>query len=205
MASGFFIKGVIIGFSIAAPVGPIGILCIRRTLADGRASGFVSGLGAATADAMYAAVAGFGLAAVSHFLVSNQFWLRIGGGVFLIYLAIRIFFSKPSPSTQSHPHHGLISAYASTVVLTLSNPMTILSYTAIFAGLGLGASAHSLLSAAQLVSGTFLGSSLWWLLLSMGIGYLRGGLDSNGLTWINRGAGAVIAMFAILIMLGVKP
>lgn len=205
VALGFFTKGIIIGFSIAAPVGPIGILCIRRTLAYGRASGFVSGLGAASADAMYAAVAGFGLTAISHFLISNQLWLRLCGGIFLLYLGARIFLANPAITSADHRHEGLIEAYLSTVVLTLANPMTILSYTAVFAGLGVGAIGHGLASALQIVLGTFVGSSLWWLMLSIGVGFVSNSLDHQTLKWVNRGAGVIILTFAVLIMANVKP
>lgn len=204
MTLGFFAKGVVIGFSIAAPVGPIGILCIRRTLCNGRASGVISGLGAATADAFYAAVAGFGLTAVSHFLISSQSWLRLFGGIFLLFLGIRIFFAKPGPMDPDHRHNGLIAAYLSTFILTLANPMTILSYTAIFAGLGVGALGHGVIPAVKVVSGTFVGSSLWWLTLGIGVGYIKDYVDHGQLKWINRIAGVIIIIFSALIMSGIK-
>ncbi len=200
MAFGFFVKGVIIGFSIAAPVGPIGILCIHRTLTYGRITGFVSGLGAATADAFYAAVAAFGLAAISRFLIADQYWLRLFGGAFLLFLGIKIFLAKPGQMDPNHRHSGLGSAYLSTFILTLTNPITIVSYTAIFAGLGVGAFGHGMNSAVKVVSGTFIGSSIWWLTLSFGVGFIANALDERGLRWINRAAGAVIVLLAILIM-----
>jgi threonine/homoserine/homoserine lactone efflux protein len=200
MTLGFFAKGVIIGFSIAAPVGPIGILCIHKTLTNGRLSGLVSGLGAATADALYSAVAAFGLAAVSRFLISDQYWLRLFGGAFLLFLGIRIFLAKPRQMDPNHGHSGLSSAYFSTFILTLTNPVTIVSYTAIFAGLGVGSIGHGTASAVKVVSGTFVGSSLWWLTLSIGVGFIKNILDENGLRWINRAAGVIIVIIAVLIM-----
>ena len=134
----FLFQGVLLGFSIAAPVGPIGVLCIRRTLAEGRLTGFVSGLGAATADAIYGLVAGFGLTFVSSLLVGGQFWMRLVGGAFLCYLGARTFLAKPAQRTASATGSGLLGAYASTLVLTLTNPMTIFSFAAVFAGLGVG-------------------------------------------------------------------
>src|SRR5512133_448069 len=127
MDSSLLLKGLIIGFSIAAPVGQIGVLCIRRTLVDGRAAGFVSGLGAASADAIYGAIAGFGLTVVSSFLVSQQSWFRLVGGIFLCYLGWRIFRSVVAPvdpdgATQMTATR-LVSAYASTFLLTLTNPL----------------------------------------------------------------------------------
>ena len=132
-------KGAVIGFAIAAPVGPIGLLCIRRTLAEGRLIGLVSGLGAATADAIYGLVAGFGLTAVSGFLIGQGFWLRVIGGAFLCWLGARIFVSEPATKAASVDGRGLVGAYASTLALTLTNPTTILSFVAIFAGLGVAA------------------------------------------------------------------
>lgn len=180
----FFLKGLILGFSIAAPVGPIGLLCIQRTLEGGRLLGLVTGLGAATADAAYGSVAGFSLTFVSRFLVNQQGWLGLVGGLFLIYLGVRILFSRPAEEAAPAQHNGLGKAYASTLFLTLTNPMTILSFTAVFAGLGIGAVRGDYYSAAFLVAGVFCGSALWWLLLSGGVGALREKVDARALTWV---------------------
>ena len=201
MEPGFFLRGLLIGFSIAAPVGPIGVLCIRRTLAEGRSAGLVSGLGAATADAFYGSLAGFGLTLVADFLVSQQTWLRLVGGLFLLYLGVKTFLSQPA-SEPGQPAgaktRGLWGAYLSTLLLTLTNPLTILSFAAIFAGLGLADTGGNSLSAVLLVLGVFCGSASWWLLLSGGVGLLRGRLTPRILQWVNRLAGAVIVVFGIL-------
>jgi len=168
-----FARGAAIGFSIAAPVGPIGVLCIRRTLADGRAAGFVSGLGAAAADAVYGGIAGFGLTAISSLLLTRQGVLRLIGGAFLCYLGARTFFSRPAPGGTSLSGAGLTRGFGSTFLLTLTNPTTILSFAAVFAGLGAVGPTRGLGSAVTLVSGVFLGSALWWLTLSLGVGVLR--------------------------------
>ncbi len=196
MESGFFVKGLVVGFSIAAPVGPIGVLCIRRSLAGGVAMGLATGLGAATADAAYGCVAGFGLTAVSSFLVQRQTWLALIGGVFLCYLGVRTFLSKPASETTQSSSRSLLSAYTSTVVLTLTNPATILSFVAVFAGLGLGANA-SYLAAASLVFGVFTGSALWWLILSNGIGLLRSRVNSAWMQAINRLSGVALLAFGL--------
>ena len=197
-----FVRGFIIGFSIAAPVGPIGLLCIRRSLAHGRAAGFVSGLGAATADAAYGFVAAFGLTAVSAALVSQRFWLRALGGLFLCYLGARTLaaasVSETPQAGSGAGGRGLLGAYASTLLLTLTNPMTILSFAAIFAGLGLAGTAPDYASAGLMVLGVFSGSAAWWLLLSGGASALRTRFTPAGLTWINRGSGAVIVAFGLL-------
>ena len=194
----FLLRGLVIGFSIAAPVGPIGVLCIRRTLADGRASGLASGLGAATADAVYGCIAGFGLTFLSNFLVNQQTWLRVIGGLFLCYLGARTFLSRPTEQARVAKGIGFARAFASTFFLTLTNPMTIISFAAIFAGLGLASSGGSYLSAAILVSGVFAGSAFWWLILIGGVGIFREKFSRNGMRWVNRVSGAIIAGFGIL-------
>lgn len=202
--------GLLLGFSIAAPVGPIGVLCIRRTLAHGQATGFISGLGAATADAFYGSVAALGLTFLSGLLVGQQFWLRLAGGLFLCYLGVRTFLARPAPRPAGpvtgpaapHERSSYASAYASTLFLTLTNPMTIISFTAIFAGLdldGARASASAPATAAlTLVLGVFLGSALWWLLLSLITNVLRlRFLTPRGLGWVNRLSGLVITAFGL--------
>lgn len=194
---GFFSKGVAIGFAIAAPVGPIGILCIRRTLASGRAHGLASGLGAAAADAIYGAIAAFGLTSASAWLVEQQALLRSGGGVFLLYLGMRTLLAKPQQSTSKAGDRGLLLAFGSTFALTLTNPLTIMSFAAVFAGLGIIGTRGNYFSAALLVGGVFTGSSLWWLTLSTAVGVARERFNSGGLRWANRAAGLIILGFGV--------
>jgi threonine/homoserine/homoserine lactone efflux protein len=196
MALNFLLKGVIIGFSIAAPVGPIGVLCIRRSWADGRRIGLATGLGAATADAAYGAVAGFGLTIISSFLVGHRLWLGFLGGLFLCYLGLRTFISKPAEQAAEVRSGGLFSAYLSTLFLTLTNPMTILSFAAVFAGFGLAAS-PDFFSASTLVAGVFTGSALWWLLLSSGVALFRSRINAGWMRAVNRLSGAVILAFGL--------
>lgn len=197
----FVIRGLILGFSIAAPVGPIGVLCIRRTLASGRTVGFISGLGAATADMCYGAIAAFGLTAISGLLVAQSGWIRLIGGIFLCYLGVRTLLSKPTASAASTRRYGLAGAYASTLLLTLTNPSTILSFVAIFAGLGLASTSGGYGTSALLVLGVFLGSALWWLLLSTGVSLLRSRLDLRALRWVNRLSGVILLGFGLLALL----
>jgi len=194
----FLLRGVILGFSIAAPVGPIGVLCIRRTLAQGRAAGLASGLGAATADALYGSVAGFGLTFISALLIEHQTWLRLIGGAFLCYLGIRTLLAKPSSVAANVAGAGLPGAYASTFFLTLTNPMTILAFAAIFAGLGLANTGGNYGLAVALILGVFAGSALWWLTLSAGVSLFRARFNTRALTWVNRISGAVIVVFGII-------
>ena len=200
----FFLRGLIIGFSIAAPVGPIGVLCIRRTLVQGRISGFVSGLGAATADALYGCVAGFGLTFISSFLIGQQGWFSLIGGAFLLYLGVKTFLAKPSERSASARGGGLVAAYGSTFFLTLTNPVTILAFAAIFAGLGIAGRAGDYLSAGILVLGVFSGSTAWWFILSTGVGVVRKRFDLQVLRWVNRISGLIILGFGLISILGFK-
>jgi threonine/homoserine/homoserine lactone efflux protein len=197
-----FLKGLLLGFSIALPVGPIGALCIRRTLSEGRAVGFASGLGAATADGVYGAVAGLGLTVISNLLVTQQNWLKLAGGIYLCYLGARTFISKPATEAAAVNARGLLGAYTSTVFLTLTNPATILSFVLIFGSLGLATSAGQGHAAAlSLVAGVPLGSALWWFMLSGGVSLLRTRCTPAVLQWVNRIAGVVIAGFGIAAIL----
>ena len=196
MALTFVIKGLIIGLSIAAPVGPIGVLCIRRSLAGGQPLGFATGLGAATADAAYGVVAAFGLTAVSTFLVGQKTWLAFLGGLFLCYLGIRTVTSRPAEDAAELRATGLLAAYGSTLLLTLTNPMTIMSFVAVFAGLGLG-NTPDYAAASSTVLGVFLGSALWWLLLSTGVGVLRSRVSQAGMRYVSWLSGTVIFGFGV--------
>ena len=198
-------KGAMIGLSIAAPVGPIGVLCIRRTLAEGRLVGLVSGLGAATADAAYGSIAAFGLTFISSALVHQQAWLRLVGGLFLCFLGVRTLLARPADQAARAQARGLWQSYGSTLFLTLTNPMTILSFAAIFAGLGLGQQPGDYLSAGLLVLGVFAGSATWWLALSSGVGALRAKFPRAGLLWVNRLSGAVILVFGLVALAGLRP
>ena len=199
----FLIKGLIIGFSIAAPVGPIGILCIQRTISHGRKSGLYTGLGAATADGLYGAIAAFGLTIFSTFLVGEQFWIRLIGGIFLLYLGIKTFTSKPSERIKSENHKSLLSDYFSTVFLTITNPMTILSFVAIFAGLGLGGVKGDNLSALLMVLGVLIGSALWWVILSGSVSLFRSKFNISSLKIVNKISGIIITIFAIIAFIGI--
>ncbi len=198
------IQGLLMGFSVAAVVGPIGILCIQRTMSHGFRYGLVTGLGAATADALYGSIAAFGLTVVTTMLVHLQAWIHLLGGLFLIYLGARTLSRKPAEKAAQARGGSHARAYTSTLLLTLTNPQTILSFAAIFAGLGISTSdsAHNGVSATSLdsivvVGGVFLGSALWWLLLSGGINILRGRFTVRWLLWVNRLSGGIILFFGV--------
>jgi threonine/homoserine/homoserine lactone efflux protein len=203
MEAGLFVRGALIGLAIAAPVGPIGVLCIRRTLTDGRLAGFVSGLGAATADLCYGAIAVLGLTALADLLTSVNMWARLVGGLFLCYLGVRTLLERPAESQDAaqplRPAEAragsLLGAYSSTLLLTITNPATIISFAAVFAGLGAASGASGYGDALLLVGGVFIGSALWWLTLSGAVGLLRGRLTARALRWVNIAAAALILGF----------
>lgn len=195
--SGLFIKGFIIGFSIAAPVGPIGILCIQRTLARGNVQGFVTGLGAATADAIYGFIAAFGLTFISNFLVEQSLWFRLIGGLFLCYLGIKAFLSKPQNQVLSETNRNTLSSYSTTFFLTLTNPMTVLFFAGVFAGLGMVSESIQYTSAGLMVIGVFIGSGTWWLILSGATGIFRNKMNESKLAWVNKLSGFVILAFGV--------
>lgn len=198
MDATLFFRGLLLGFAIAAPVGPIGLLVIQRTLNDGRLVGLMSGLGAATADAVYGAIAAFGLSLLTAFLVEQQMWLGLAGGLFLCYLGVRTVTAPPASQAAAVESRGLLGAWSTTLALTLTNPMTILAFVAIFAGAGLATSGGDTLAALLLVAGVFLGSAAWWLLLSGGVSLLRDFVNTTTLRWINWIAGGVIVAFGVL-------
>jgi threonine/homoserine/homoserine lactone efflux protein len=200
----FALRGLLLGLSIAAPVGPIGLLCIRRTLAEGRASGLVTGLGAATADTFYGAVAAFGLTAISSFLLGQRLWVHLIGGAFLFYLGLRILLAAPPEKSAVVTRSGLGGAYASTVLLTLSNPLTILSFAAAFAAFGVAGARGSYVAAGLITLGVGCGSALWWLILSGVVNALRRRISSSALLWINRASGALIVSFAVVSLAGIR-
>lgn len=197
-----FGRGLLIGFLIAMPVGPIGLLCIQRTLAHGRAIGLASGLGAASADALYGAIAAFGLTLVSVFLMRQSVWLGVIGGLFLCYLGMRTLLAASTQQAAHAEQHNLLTAYGSTLLLTVTNPMTILSFLGIFAAAGFASESEDALQASALVLGVFLGSAAWWLLLSGGVSLLRTRVTAGVMTWINRIAGIAIVGFGIYTLAG---
>jgi threonine/homoserine/homoserine lactone efflux protein len=168
-------------------------------LAEGRLAGFLSGMGAASADMFYGAVAAFGLTAVQDLLIGQSSWLRITGGIFLLYLGVRTFLSKPAEEAARSSRGGLLGAYLSTFLLTITNPITILSFIAIFAGLRLGDTNGDYFSASLMVLGVVLGSAAWWLTLSFVVGLLRDRFTIRWRTWVNRIAGLIIFGFGLAI------
>jgi threonine/homoserine/homoserine lactone efflux protein len=191
------IKGLIAGIAIAAPVGPVNILCASRTLAKGPKAGLLSGLGAASADTLYGAIAGFSITLIIDFLQREEFWVRVWGGILLIAIGI-VYFRKPPKSLEAQARDDSShSDYASTFLLTLTNPTTILSFLAVLAALGMGDKRPWWLSFV-LVGGIFCGSMLWWIILVGIVDRLRDRFNPEAVCWMNRIAGMAIGAFGII-------
>jgi threonine/homoserine/homoserine lactone efflux protein len=199
--SELFWKGVILGFAIAAPVGPIGVLTIQRTISSGWTNGLATGLGAASADTLYGALAASGLTLVTSLLLTQQPWSQAMGGVFLCYLGIRAFRKTPEPRLAVTARRSVAAAYLSAFLLTLSNPITILSFVALFTGLGLAHTANNVLAATLLVLGVAVGSSAWWVALCSVISVMRRRMSDRLLLWINRTSGTFIVLFGLFLLL----
>ncbi len=194
-----FLKGIIIGFAMAVPIGPIGILCVRKTLTEGQLRGLIIGLGAATADLLYGCVAAFGLKIISNTIVGQRIWIRLVGGALLIFLGVRTFRARHVKPNIPISSSGFLRSYFTTVFLTLTNPLTIFVFIAVFAALGLGNGLGSF-SASALVAGVFVGSCLWFLSLSSGVTLFRKKFDKAGLRWVNRIAGILIITSGVIAM-----
>lgn len=195
-----FLKGVLVGFAMAVPIGPIGILCIRRTLTEGRLRGLIIGLGAATGDLIYGCVASFGLTVVSTALFSQRIWMRLVGGTLLVFLGVRIYRAHPVNPDLPMNRNGFLRSYLTIVFLTLTNPLTIFGFIAAFALLGLG-NGLGYSSATALGVGVSIGSCLWFLSLNSGVMLFRKKLNMAGLRWVNRVAGILIVISGVIAML----
>jgi threonine/homoserine/homoserine lactone efflux protein len=196
------VRGVVVGFCVAAPVGPIGLLCMQKTLSRGRAHGFVAGLGAATADALYGVAAGFGFGVAQRFLTAYALWLRLGGAALMLWLGVQAL-RAPAPTRaadDSADGGGKLRAWAGTLLLTVSNPMTLMSFAAVIAG-NLSPQQQSPGAIAALVLGVFVGSAAWWLTLALLTGLLRGWLLGR-LRLVNLAAGTAIIVFALVAAVG---
>lgn len=202
-SSWIFAKGIAIGIAVAAPVGPVGLLCIQRTLQDGLRVGLSTGLGAAMADTIFGAMAAYGLASVSDQLMAYRDALRLVGGLLLFLLAWGAWHKKPPEATKAPVHVRVFSGFGTGLGVTLSNPMTIMGFLGIFAGLGLDELAQGQHKAAQMVAGVAVGSALWWLGLCGGTEALRPRFGPENLKWANKLAAILLAVFGGIALLAV--
>lgn len=197
----FFLKGLIVGFVIAAPVGPVGIMCIHRTIAQGKLAGYVSGLGATVADTFYGLIAAFGLSFLAAELLSHQFWLRSIGGTVLCLIGLRSLLARHVPAPAAAAREKLVGDFASAFFVTLTNPITVLSFAAVFAAIGIADVGEKARWGAALIAGVFGGAAAWWFLLTSLAGLFRRLVSDVGVLWINRGSGAIILVFGTLLLL----
>jgi len=197
----FFVKGLILGFIICVPFGPIGLLCVRRTLMDGKVAGIVSVFGASLVDAIYCAIAGLGVSYISNFLTNERIVLRLAGGLVLIAMGIKIFLTHPTEKAPEAKGHGLLASFGSSFFLMLTNPLAILVFTATFSALGIGGWHYAYMSTGMLVSGVFVGSALWGPIFAVGVSLFSPQLTPSQLRLANRIAGVILFGFGVVFCL----
>lgn len=200
-----FVQAVLMGLVVAVPVGPLGLLCISRALGLGPTYGLFSGLGVATADALAAGIAALGITLVSGFLSEHQIILRLVGGAFLCYLGWKIYRTEPVAQAPIKNINGLVGAYATTLFLTISNPVTILSFIAIYAGWHVPSLDGHLVAAATLALGVFTGSALWWVALFICLKAFHEKVNLRFLFWVHRVSGAIIAVCGMIVLFSLSP
>ncbi len=194
-----FLKGLFLGLIMCAPVGPVGLFCVRRTLTYGPAAGMASVLGAATVDGIYCAVAGMGVTFVFDFVMHEQSWLGHVGALVLVLLGLKISLAEPKRTEANNNRKGLLGAYASTFLFMLANPLPILVFAAVFAALGVGGPRADYVRTAILVVGVFLGSALWAPILIAVLRFFQPQFDFTQRLWVNRISGAIIAAFGVVL------
>jgi threonine/homoserine/homoserine lactone efflux protein len=201
MPAELLLAGVGLGFLVAVPVGPIGLICIQRTLSENRISGYAAGLGAATADAVYASIAGLGLAFVSDFFLSQRFWMGLLGGVFLCLYGYHTFQKRPKLAAEPVRLAGLAGSFLSTLILTLANPLNILLFAGVFATVGVAGVIRGSRDDLLLGLGVFVGSGVWWLTLTTIVSVLRSRFNETALRWASRISGVLIIAAGAFVLL----
>ncbi len=196
----FFLKGLAVGFVIAAPVGPVGMMCIHRTITDGKIFGFVTGLGAAIADTLYGCIAAFGLGFLAAELINYQMPLRGFGGAVLCVIGLRALLNRRAPNPAAPKRDQYFRMFVSTFFITVTNPLTILSFVAIFAAIGIAEVREQMGWGIALVAGVFIGSSAWWAILTSIAGIFHKRLDDSSAIWVGRFSGVVILGFGFVLL-----
>jgi len=218
----FLLKGLVVGFLVAAPVGPVAVMCIHRTIAQGRIAGYICGLGATCADTVFGAIAALGLGFIAGELMARQGWLRIGGGILLVGLGLRLALSRQltrraeaqereeeegevqeAPPDAPDSRQGLddhIANFVSAFAVMITNPITLVSFAAVFATIDIAEIHDKTIWALALIAGVFLGGALWWTTLINLTSLFRHRIDERGILWVSRGAGVLILLFGILVL-----
>jgi threonine/homoserine/homoserine lactone efflux protein len=195
-----FVRGIIAGLAISAPVGPVNVLCISRTLTKGPRAGVISGLGAGAADTIYGGIAGFSISFIIRFLLKEEFWIRLFGGMLLIGIGIRYYFKEPKHLDEEREKASPHAEFASAFLLNLTNPTTVLSFLAVLAVLGLGQH-YPRLHTFLLVLGIFAGAMVWWIILTLASNHFRDRFNDHAMLWMNRIAGLAIGGFGVITMI----
>lgn len=205
MIPAVFIKGIIIGLLVSVPLGPIGIMCIQRTLNKGYMSGFISGLGAATADILFSIIAGFGLSIIINFIVERHIYFQILGGLFVLYIGYRIFSTNPVKQLklQRLNRTRLSQDFVSVFLLTLSNPLAIFLFVGIMAGLNVANDLLSIFELSILVAGIAGGAILWWFVLASVANRFRKKIRLKSIWWLNKITGSVVFLFGLAVIVSV--
>ncbi len=197
------LDGIVIGFSASVPLGPIGVLCIQRTLNKGQMAGFLSGLGAALSDTIYAIIAGFSLSFIVSFIEEQMLYIQIFGAVVLIFMGVKIFYSNPAKQLrkQQRGKGSLLQDFISSFLITISNPLAIFLFLAFFAGFGVVEKGGNFYSHLFIIAGVLAGASLWWFILTFVVSLFRSKINLRRLWWLNKIAGATIVVLVVIAFL----
>jgi threonine/homoserine/homoserine lactone efflux protein len=195
MDANLVIQGIIIGLTLAVPVGPISLLCIQRSVADGPLHGILSGIGVASADSFYAAVSFLGLTIISGVIITHQYLFRFVAGIVLIFIGIRIFLSVPAVVTTQTGHETYLKDYLSMVAIAIANPLTLVFFLVVVPGFGIVLQGNSIMAALEFVAGVFVGSTVWWIVLCGSLGTVRTRISEGNLMLINHISGILISCF----------
>ncbi|MCT4614796.1 MAG: LysE family transporter [Marinifilaceae bacterium] len=199
----YILKGIIVGLTVSIPLGPIGVIIIQKTIQKGRMAGFLAGMGAAVADLFYASVAAFGLGVVMNFIKEQEFYLQLVGSLILAIVGMKIFYTNPVKQLRSHKSSkkGFLEDFLSIFLLTITNPIAVFVFVAIFAGASFINTDSGITNELFLIIGVFLGGALWWYTLSTVINIFRKKFRLKQLFWINRISGIIIAILGVLAFL----
>ena len=201
----FFIKGLVLGYITSIPLGPIGIIVVQRTLSKGKLSGFISGLGAASVDTLLAVIAGLGLSFIIDFIHDYNILFKLFGGLIIIFIGSRIFFKSPVRQARERKlkKSSLHTDYLSVVALTLSNPLAVFLFIAVFAGLNIVNGVKDFISLGFVFSGVFIGASLWWLTLTSFVNIYRDKFRLKNLWWLNKITGVIIVILGLATLISI--
>jgi threonine/homoserine/homoserine lactone efflux protein len=202
MLSGFLFKGLFLGLLVSVPLGPVGVMCIQRTINRGLKSGFVSGMGAAAADTFYALIAGVGFGFIVSFINREKYWIQLIGAIVIIAISIKTFYTNPAVELRNQRNKKTkpMEEFLSVFFITLSNPVPFFVFLASFAGFNMMDENTSYLSAILLIGGVFTGALAWWYILSLGISKFRSKIRLKNIWWLNKIMGVIIFICGLIVL-----